>query len=181
MATPHPKLTYDDYVLFPDDGRRRQLIDGKVYVSPSPNARHQDTAGFVYVSFWNHLRAHGGGRVFQAPFDVLLSRSDVVQPDVVFVGEDRTGVITDANIQGTPSLAIEVVSDPTLDKRVKRDLYARFEVPEYWVVDPDLDRVEVYRHGKTGYGKPEILEPGDTLTTPLLPGLAIDLTDLFRR
>jgi Uma2 family endonuclease len=76
---------------------------------------------------------------------------------------------------------IEVVSDPALDKRIKRDLYARFGVPEYWVVDPALDQVDVYRYAEAGYGKPEILEPGDTLTTALIPGLAIDLAELFRR
>jgi Uma2 family endonuclease len=181
MATPHPKLTYDDYVLFPDDGRRRQLIDGEVYVSPSPNARHQRIAGRLYAAFFNYLAVHSGGEVFSAPFDVVLSRSDVVQPDVLFISNADAARLTDPNVQGAPTLTIEVVSDPRLDKRIKRDLYARFGVPEYWVVDPDLDQVEVYRLRKPGYGKPGILEPGETLTTALLPGLEIDLTDLFRR
>jgi Uma2 family endonuclease len=180
MATPHPKLTYDDYVLFPDDGRRRQLIDGEVYVSPSPNARHQDIALRLAFAIEAHRRARGGGRLFIAPFDVLLSDTDVVQPDVVFVADDRAHVLTEANIQGAPTLTIEVVSDPALDLRIKRDLYSRFGVPEYWAVDPHLDRVEVYRMGESGYGIREVRGPGDTLTTPLIPGLEIDLADVFR-
>ncbi len=178
---PQPKLTYQDYLLFPDDGRRRELIEGEVYVTPSPNTRHQDIVGFVYRRIGNHLESHGGGRVFVAPYDVVLSDADVVQPDVIFVSDADAGVITKANIQGVPTLLIEVVSDPRLDRRIKHSLYARYGVPEYWVVDPDADRVEVFSLTDQGYAKPEILEPKETLSTEALPGLIIDLADLLKR
>lgn len=189
VVHPHLKLTYDDYVLFPDDGRRRELIDGKIYVSPppnklyvtpSPNTRHQDVVGLVFRRLGNHLEAHGGGRVFIAPFDVILSEIDVVQPDVVFVSDANTRVITKTNIRGVPTLVVEVVSNRRFDRRIKRALYALHGVPEYWMIDPNLDQVEVYSIADV-YAEPNTFEPGDTLTTDTVPGLALDLSDLLKR
>ncbi|MBI4730473.1 MAG: Uma2 family endonuclease [Acidobacteria bacterium] len=177
-----PRLTYDDYAALPDDGVRRQLIDGEVYVVPAPSTRHQRIVGRLQYAVEAHLRARGGGEVLAAPTDVVLSPHDIVQPDLVFVASARAEIVTEANIRGAPSLVAEVLSDPrTADRTVKRDLYARFSVPEYWVVHPEADRVEVFRLGERGYGTPEILEPGETLSTPVLPGLAVDLSELFRR
>jgi Uma2 family endonuclease len=181
MGSSHPRLTYEDYVQLPDDGRLHHLIGGELYAPPTPNTRHQEVVGNVLVVLGNHLKAYGGGEVFPPRTEVKLSRTDVVQPDLVFVSDANAHRITELNIQGPPTIIVEVLSDAALDMRTKRGLYGRFGVPEYWIVDPDLDRVEVYRHGERGYGKPEILEPGDTLTTALLPRLEIDVTDLFRR
>lgn len=178
---PRHKLTYEDYVLFPDDGRRHEVIDGEEYVNPAPNTRHQRVAGLIYYRIREHLERHGGGEVFSAPCDVLLSDTDVVQPDLIFVSDRDAGVITENNVQGPPTLVIEIVSDPRLDRLTKRDLYAKYRVPEYWVVDPDADRVEVYRLTDGSYAKPQILEPGETLTTDAIPGLALDLAHLLRR
>lgn len=176
-----PKLTYDDYVLFPDDERRRELIDGEVYVTPSPSVRHQDIVRVLLRKLDSHLETHGGGRVFVAPLDVLLSEVDVVQPDIVFVADDRTSIIGEENLKGAPSLAVEVLSDPARDRRLKRDLYARYGVLEYWVVDPDAHRIEVFRTTEQGYDRPEILEPGDTLNSALIPGFELDVADAVRR
>lgn len=181
MAVQPRKLTYDEYVLTPDDGRRHELIDGEEYVTPWPNTRHQEVVGLLYHRLYQHLEKHGGGRVFIAPYDVVLSDFDVVEPDLIFVSDAHTKIITEANIRGVPTLLVEVVSDSRMDRRVKRDLYARHGIPEYWVVDPAADWVEVYRLEAGGYGKPEIREPGETLTTELIPGLALDLADLLRR
>jgi Uma2 family endonuclease len=175
------KLTYDDYVLFPDDGRRRELIDGEVHVSPSPKTRHQQIVVSIVVAIKNHLDKHGGGRVFVAPYDVIFSDFDVVVPDVVFVSDKDAGVITEANIKGAPTLIVEVLSDSRRDRLLKRDQYAQFGVSEYWVVDPDADRVEVYLLTSKGYAAPKILESGDKLTTKAIPGLTLDLAGLFRR
>ncbi|MBI4730476.1 MAG: Uma2 family endonuclease [Acidobacteria bacterium] len=88
MATrPEPKLTYEDYVRFPDDGRRRQIINGEVFVVPSPSTRHQEIVGRLHRLIANHVEARGGGRAFVAPLDVVLSMTDVVQPDVLFVSD----------------------------------------------------------------------------------------------
>lgn len=174
-------LTYADLASFPDDGLRRELLEGELLVSPSPKVRHQEVVGRLYVVLANHLARRGGGRVYVAPLDVVLSDRTVLEPDVLFVSEEQLGILTEANVQGPPALVVEVLSDPRVDRVRKRDLYARYGVPEYWVVDPDADRVEVYRLAGERYAKPEILEPGETLTTAALPDLRIDVAELLRR
>lgn len=115
-------------------------------------------------------------------FDVLLSERDVVVPDLIVIRDDQQEILTEDNVKGVPALLVEIVSPSTarLDRMRKRDLYARYAVPEYWIVDPDADRVEVYRLREGAYGKPEILEPGDELPYGPLPGLQITVADLFR-
>jgi Uma2 family endonuclease len=142
---PSRPWTYEDYLDFPDDGKRYEIVDGEVHVTPAPLFRHQDIVLFVARKVADHLDRHGGGRVFIAPADVILSPTDVVQPDVLFVAGADIHRITPANLQGPPTLAVEVLSDPRHDRVRKRRLYAHFGVPEYWLVDPDGERVEVYR------------------------------------
>ena len=175
-------LTYADFVaMFPVDNVRRELIDGELIVSASPLTRHQRLVGRIYNAFANYLEEHGGGEAFGSPLDTLLSDTNVVEPDVMFIPDRQADIITEKQIVGVPALMIEVVSESRYDRVRKRDLYARFGVPEYWIVDPDADRVEVYRHRRGAYGKPEIFEPGETLTLADLPGFSLDLTKLFRR
>lgn len=176
----HPApWTYEDYLDFPDDGKRYEIVDGEVYVTPAANTRHQDLVLFVVRRIADHVDRHGGGRVFVSPYDVVLSPTDVVQPDVLFVADAGTHQITKANLQGPPTLAVEVLSDPRHDRVRKRQLYARYGVEEYWIIDPDGDRVEVYRLVEGRYPTPTLLEAGATLTTGLLPHLAIDVTELL--
>ena len=174
-------LTYADLASFPDDGLRREIIDGELIVSPSPRIRHQAVLGRLHLIFGNYVEAKGGGLVLFAPMDVVFSDRNVVEPDLLFVAEDHSDVITEMNIQGSPTLVVEVLSNARLDRVRKRELYSRFSVPQYWIVDPDADRVEVYLPGPDGYGKPEILEVGDVLSYDRLPGLQVDLAKLFRR
>ena len=175
-ATP---WTYDDYLHFPDDGKRYEIVDGEVYVTPAPNLRHQDIVGLLYRRIADHLDRHGGGRVFFAPVDVVLSPTNVVEPDIVFVADADRDRITAANLQGAPTLAVEVLSDPRHDRVRKRQLYARFGVAEYWIVDPEGERVEVYRLDGQQYPTPTLLEAGTELTTGLLPGFSIDVAALL--
>lgn len=181
MAVREPKLTYEDYLRFPDDGLHRELIDGQVHVTAAPSVRHQRLVLRIAFAIESHLRHVGGGEVFVAPFDVVLSDVDVVEPDVVYVSDADAGALTEANLRGAPTIAIEVLSDPRRDRRLKRDLYERAGVAEYWIVDPEADRVEVHRREGERYVKPEILEPGETLTTAHLPRLSIDVAELLRR
>lgn len=175
------KLTYDDLWSFPDDGIRRELLDGELLVSPSSFTRHQDLAGRLYFEFTAHLRADGGGRVFIAPLDIILDVHNVFEPDVFFVADDRSEIVTDTHVFGVPTLVVEVLSNSRRDRVLKHEVYARFGVPEYWIVDGNADTVEIYRLGTEGaYLRPEILEPGDTLATPL-PGLSLDVAELLRR
>ena len=149
--------------------------------APAPDVRHQELVGRLYSALYNHVRTHGGGRAFVSPLDVRLSEHDVVEPDVIFVAVDRLDIIEERYLFGSPSLLIEVGSDPRTDRVRKRDLYARAGVPEYRVVDPDADRIEIHRLSGEAYGKPAIFEPGDVVTTELLPGLRVDVAAILAR
>jgi Uma2 family endonuclease len=179
------RLTYDDFLLFPDDGRRHEIIDGEHYVTPSPNLRHQRLVGRLHLSIGNYLAAHpGAGQVFLAPLDVVLSYHDVVEPDLLFVAGDQAAIMTEKNIQGPPALVIEVISKSTRkkDAQTKRRLFERTGVREYWLVDPELDLVQVLRASEAGkLVRVEELAAEDdaTLTTPLLEGWQLSMRALF--
>jgi len=179
------KLTYDDFVHFPDDGRRHELIDGEHYVTPSPSTRHQGISGNLFLLIGNWLEEHPVGRVFYAPLDVVFSHFDVVEPDLLYLSNERAAqVITPLHIRGVPELVVEIASKGTRkrDETIKRRLYERMEVSEYWVVDPAIDVVRVYRREGDRFGRPQELsrEASDVLTTTLLPGLDLPLTRIFR-
>src|SRR5215212_3349873 len=142
------KLTYDDFVQFPDDGKRHELIDGEHYVTPSPNTKHQDILGNLFGLIWTHVQSHPVGRAFLAPFDVVFSDFDVVEPDLLYISRERLdGVLTKAHVRGAPDLVVEIASPSTRrrDETIKRRLYERFGVLEYWVIDTDLDAIKVFR------------------------------------
>jgi len=177
------KLTYEDYLLFPDDGKRHELIDGEHYMTPSPSTRHQKISRNLFYFLEDHLRKCGGGELFDAPMDVVLSDQDVVQPDLLFVSVARKSIITERNIQGPPDLVIEITSEGTrkIDERTKRKLYEGYGVIEYWIVDSELESVKVYQMTEKGYVRNAELsrEKDDMLTTHLLPGLKISLNEVF--
>ena len=182
-ATPGVKLTYDDFVLFPDDGKRHELIDGEHYVTASPNLRHQQISGNVFLLIGVWLQGHPLGQLFYAPFDVVFSQFDVVEPDLLYLSNSRAAdALTPANVQGVPELVIEIGSPSTRkrDETIKRRLYERSGVTEYWVVDP-LDVARVYRRAGERFMRAVELsaEARDVLTTALLPGLDIPLARVF--
>ena len=180
------RLTYDDFVLFPDDGKRHEIIDGEHYVTPAPNVRHQVLVRRLVYDLEHYFRAHPQtGQVFAAPLDVLLSAYDIVEPDLLVVTGDQTGILTEKNVQGPPALVIEVLSKSTRkrDAQTKRRLFERTGVREYWLVDPELDAVQVFRptaEGRLARVAELTAEDGGMVTTPLLPGCQIDLRELFR-
>lgn len=180
-----PPLTYEDYCLIPEDGKRHEIIDGEEYVSPAPTTPHQRIVQRLHLSLAPHVNKQSAGEIFIAPCDVLLSETDIVQPDVLFVSAEQDDIVKERGIEGTPALIAEVVSEGHRrhDEVRKRRLYARHGVPEYWVVDPALETVKVYREGEGGYDRVAELttEEDDTLTTPLLSDWGLALADLFRR
>ena len=175
------KLTYDDYLQFPDDGLRHEIIEGEHYVTPSPSMRHQRISRRLLYLIEHHLQQHPIGEVFHAPFDVLLSEYNVLEPDLLFLSLARSPLLTEKNLQGAPDLVVEILSPSTAsrDKRLKRDVYERTGVDEYWVVDPDRDVVDVYRRSGTVFADPVQLGREQILTTPLLPSLEIPLAKVF--
>ena len=113
-TNPGVKLTYDDFVLFPDDGRRHELIDGEHYVTPSPNRKHQKVSGQLHLLIGTWLEQHPIGQIYYAPFDVVFTRFDVVEPDLLYMSNERAAlVLTAANVQGTPELVVEIGSPGT--------------------------------------------------------------------
>jgi Uma2 family endonuclease len=185
VTNPGVKLTYDDFVLFPDDGKRHELIDGEHYVTPSPNLKHQKISGNLHLLIASWLEHNAIGQIFYAPFDVVFSRFDVVEPDLLYMSNERAAeVLTTANVQGAPELVIEIGSPGTRrrDETIKRQLYERSGVSEYWFVDPEIDVIRVYRRDAKAFDRPNELraDADDTLTTPVLPGLFLPLSRVFR-
>lgn len=177
------RLTYEDYVLFPVDGLRHEVIDGEHYVTAAPFLRHQALVRRFLLAIGPIIETGGLGELFPAPVDVVLSRYDVVQPDLVFIAEERRHILTDRNIQGAPDLVIEILSPGTrkIDEVVKLDLYEHSGVGEYWLADPEGRTVTVHRlEGGRFRRIAELSAAGsDALTTPLLPGLRVALAELF--
>jgi Uma2 family endonuclease len=178
----HPQtgLTYQDLQAFPEDNVRRELIDGELIATAAPAWRHQRVLTRLILRLGAHCESHGG-EVLPAPFDVYFSDIDVVEPDVLYVRPENVGRFEPRLIRSAPDLVVEVSSPTTrsLDQGRKRELYERFGVPEYWFVDLDADRVEVYRLGGDRYPTPTLLTRDATLTTPLIPGFALAVDDLL--
>lgn len=178
------KLTYEDYLLFPEDGRRHELIDGEHFVTPAPSRKHQIASFNLSRWIGNFLEENPIGEALAAPFDVVLTKEDVVQPDLVFVSNDRSSIWTDKNAQGAPDLAIEILSGGNREREETRklQLYQRFGVREYWIFDPAPETVRVYRRKGTRLLLVQELSKaeGGILETPLLPGLRIPLAKVFR-
>ncbi|MBI1812147.1 MAG: Uma2 family endonuclease [Nitrospirae bacterium] len=179
----HLKWTYEDFLLFPDDGKRHELIDGEHIMSPSPITKHQRILLNIARIISNFLKSHRIGEVFIAPMDVVLSDFDVVEPDLLFIASPHASIITKKHIMGVPDLVVEIlsVSSRKTDEIIKRRLYEQYGVQEYWIVDPELDSVKMYRIEGGGYVKVAELsvEAGDSLTTPCLPTLTIALSEIF--
>ncbi len=138
------KLGYADYACFPDDGRRHEIIGGEHFVNPAPSTCHQTVSRRIHFQLYSQIELNGHGQVFNAPTDVLLSAHDIVQPDLVVVLSRNEQKITRLNIQGTPDFLVEILSPATetADRLLKRELYRRAGLAEYWIVDPEGRRLE---------------------------------------
>ncbi|WP_447970958.1 Uma2 family endonuclease [Nitrospira sp. M1] len=178
------KLTYEDYQGFPEDGKHHELIDGEHHVTPVPLTKHQRIASNLHGYIFQHCQYTKLGRIFSAPTDVVLTNTDVVQPDILFIRSERLSIITRQNIQGAPDLVIEILSETTRqrDERLKRTLYEQHGVNEYWSVDPELDSIKIYRLQEGRYGPCQeftLEHPQTTLTMSLLPGFSLPLPNVF--
>ena len=175
---PKLRLTYEDYASLPDD-ERCELIDGELIPMPSPKKIHQR---LILDLSWilRRLEEMGLGELFIAPLDVILSSFDVVQPDLIFVSNARAHIIQDY-IRGAPDLLVEILSPSTerRDRIVKRELYARHGVPEYWLIDPYAKTITVLTLGANGYDTRAVYGAGDTLTSPTLSGFNVDVSLIF--
>ena len=182
MAQPQiNKLTVEDYWQMPDDGRRYEILEGMLEATPSPVYEHQTVIRNLLVLLDTFLRRTGAGEVIQSPMDVILSNETVCQPDLLFIRKERVDQIVRDRVWGAPDLVIEVLSPGTAarDLQTKRHIYARHRIPEYWIVDPKNRTLQRFVLLEVAYGSPETLLPGQTLETPLIPGLELAVGEIF--
>ncbi len=182
MTQPRPRLkfTYQDYRTAPED-RRCELLDGDLLLVPSPVTYHQQILFRLATILSRLVQSQGIGEVFIAPYDVVLSDYDVVQPDILFVSNERAHIVTSDNIRGGPDLVVEVLSPSTVERDLgyKRILYARHGVGEYWIVDPEAKTVEVLKLEAEEYVRHRLYGQEEDLQSPAIPGRPIQLREVF--
>jgi len=173
--------TYEDYRELPDDGKIYQVIGGKLLMAPAPSTRHQDISRNLAFIIWSFVKDHNLGEIYYAPIDVVFSSVNVVQPDIVFIAKDKLRIIKEKGIFGAPDWIIEIVSSSTskIDIKLKKDLYERFGVREYWIVYPEEKKIEVYLLEGGNYKFKGIFLKNDTLQVSAIEGLKINLKEVF--
>ncbi len=177
--------TYAEFARLPDDGNRHEVIAGELHVTPAPDRLHQQISVRLVLAFGGFVVTHGLGVVYSAPYDVILGEGDYVQPDAIFVRRERVNdVIRDHGAVGPPDLVVEIISGRTeqRDRGIKRERYATFGVPEYWIIDPGAKQVEVYRLTRGDLRR--VAVETDVLRYRPAPGgpeLVVDLPHLLRR
>ncbi|MBI4468532.1 MAG: Uma2 family endonuclease [Acidobacteria bacterium] len=181
MSVTAKRISYAELSAWPYDGKRYELVDGEVYVSPSPITIHQRVVRNLAVSLGSFVKHHGLGEVFFAPYDVVLSEFNAFQPDLIFVSKAREQVITEKHISGPPDLVVEVLSESTMahDRHDKLPRYAKYGVTECWYVDPSPRTLELFQRSGDRYLLTTVLAIGDTLSSPLLPGWSIPVEAIF--
>jgi Uma2 family endonuclease len=177
-------FTYEDYKALPESRDRYELIDGEFYVTPAPTTTHQIVSKNIQFALESHVRRTGSGIVLNAPADVVLgsgSKRDVVQPDLLFIDRDRRQILTEAEIAGAPDLVIEILSRTTRkrDRGLKKTVYSRAGVREYWLVDVGRQLIDVFDL-TAGADKKKRFTLGDELVSVVVPGLRLPLSEAFR-
>lgn len=174
------KLDYSDYAAIPDDGKRYEIIEGSLHVTPAPNIAHQHASKRLLRQIEDYFEGRGIGEVFHAPTDVILTPHDVVQPDLIVVGNEDQ--VSRRGIEGAPLLAVEILSPSTREHDLVRKAarYAELCVAHFWLVDPDARTIECRRLeggrwvlAAKGEGTASVLHPD-------WPGLTVELASLWR-
>jgi Uma2 family endonuclease len=178
---PKKVYTYQDYLELPDDGNRYEIIEGELIMSPAPYTIHQEVSLNIVVELTNFIRQKKIGRIYYAPTDIILSDINIVQPDILFISKENLRIITEKNIKGVPDLIIEIISPATgyYDLRGKKDIYEKFGVQEYWIVDPMKQRVDIYLNFENKFELHQRLEKKGILKSNILKGLDLNLDTIF--
>ncbi len=180
--------TVEQYLTWPEDGQRYELLDGIPFELNAPTVEHQQLVGGLHYELERYQRErskNGGGAgisclILFAPVDVILSDITVLQPDLIVVC--NPAIIVNGRVRGAPDLVVEVLSPSTAarDKKQKRRLYQTAGVPQYLVIDPTYRCAELYIRGADGrYAAPEVLDAGDVLTLQVAPDFTLTLSDIF--
>lgn len=181
VANRKARFLAEDIWDTPDDGNRYEVIDGELYVAPPSVREHQDASGELFGTIWSYLRDNPIGRIYHAPFGVILTGVNGVQPDLVYVSNERRAVLTHQGISGAPDLVVEILSPSTRtrDRGIKLRAYEAAGVIYYWIADPRARTLEERVLGEDGYGPPTIYRVGETFQPALFPGLSIDVARLW--
>lgn len=174
-------LTYEDYLSLPNDRNRYEILEGELIVTPSPSLRHQEVSRNLLFLLFSHIKKKNLGRILYAPMDVILDNTTVVQPDLAFVSSQNDQICADRGIEGVPDLIVEILSaySQKYDRMSKLQIYARYGVKWYWIVEPYEKTLEEYRLGEGFYDllgtcrENEIFRPG------IFPELEIDLSEVW--
>lgn len=175
------RFNYRDYRQLPDD-KRYEIIDGELYMVRANGSLHQVVLRNLESMVWPFVREHQLGQVLFGPLDVILSEEDVVQPDLIFVSRERQEIIAEQGCAGAPDLVVEVTSlaTSTLDRQQKRELYARYGVQEYWLVDPvnrSIDQMEL--QGEKLSLKGSYYRKDEHMTSQIIPELSLPVKQVF--
>ena len=178
-----PLLTVADLDACPNDNNRYELIEGELFVSRAPGIPHQLVLNNLQFAFGSYLKDNPIGRVVPGA-GAVFSDYDAVIPDLAFVRNERwSDVVTDIRFTSAPDLIIEILSpgkeNRDRDLLVKRQLYAKYGVDEYWIADPVNRLVEVYRLQNNRLESAATLRNGDEITTPLLPDFQMSVSSVF--
>ena len=181
MQDVQPRFGYSDLLVMPDDGRRYEIHGGALVVVPSPLPCHQIAVTELVTLLCDYGR-RSGGIALAAPLDLVLDEYDVVQPDVVFFRAERRHLVQPyAVTRAAPDIAVEVLSPSTaaIDRGRKMEMFARYGVPEYWIVDPVGRQVEVHVLEDGAYRQAQVATGGDVVRSVLLPDLSFTAAAVF--
>jgi Uma2 family endonuclease len=177
------KLSYEEFQELPRDGSKRfELIEGEVFMTPSPNTGHQRAVGRLFRVLSDYVDENGLGEVFIAPYDIVFSKWTALEPDLLFVGKEQRSIITDANVQGVPDLVIEMLSpsNKEYDRDTKLRAYEKAGVPEIWYFDPEDRTAEILNLGSDGrYVVTAKLSGNAGIISDVLAGLRLTLSEVF--
>jgi len=172
-------FTVSDLLRFPEypEGPLVELINGELFMTPSPNINHQTISSELHYQIKDFLKNNNQGQIFTAPIDLKLSEEDLTIPDLVFVDNTRLQIIGEQSINGAPNLIIEIVStNKKQDYIIKKELYQKFKIDEYWIVDPTEKLILVYLlNEKAGYNKPKEYKLTDKVPVKQINGLFLKL------
>lgn len=174
-------LSYEEFLRVREEiTEQTELIDGVLYVTPSPTRLHQLVSLRLVRLFDQRFLRSGGGSLYFAPLDFRLGETTVVQPDLAIVLDDRAHILDEEPTTGSPSIVVEILSPSTSrkDLYIKRELYAARGVPEYWIVDPAARNVTIHSNPGSGTYR-SIVTSLDVATSVQLPDVSFILEDLF--
>ena len=177
------RFSYDEYRALPETGPHYQLVDGDLIMSPAPTFRHQDILMRLIRFLDAHIEKNKLGKLLCAPLDVIFSDEDVYQPDLVFISNSRKSIIVPEGLRGTPELCVEILSpsNKELDQKTKRLQYARFGLPELWLVDPFANTLQIFRLQEDPHHAAQTLSETETLNSKTFPGLELKLDQIFAK